>query len=205
LFGGVDTGKYTGDLVVLPLQINTETGTINRFLVTLSHLEVDTGKGKAAYTASPSISALLDSGTSLSNLPASIVNHLNNLFNVTNDLIYGSVVSCEHSTSKATLKFRFGNAAGPTIVASLSQFVIPFATGLAPTLSDGTLACRWGIREMTTEFVVLGDTFLRSAYVVYNLDDYSVAIAQSNFKATTTNIMQITNVANIPGAVPLGG
>ena len=46
---------------------------------------------------------------------------------------------------------------------------------------------------------MLGDTFLRSAYVVYDLDNNQISIAPTNFNATSSNIREITTGTN---AVP---
>jgi hypothetical protein len=48
---------------------------------------------------------------------------------------------------------------------------------------------------------VLGDTFLRSAYVVYDLENNEISIAQTNFNATTENIQEIQKGADgVPNA-----
>jgi hypothetical protein len=40
--------------------------------------------------------------------------------------------------------------------------------------------------------VVLGDSFLSSAYVVFDLDNEQASLAPTNFNSTTSNILQIT-------------
>ena len=53
---------------------------------------------------------------------------------------------------------------------------------------------------------MLGDTFLRSAYVVYDLNQNTISLAQTNFNATGDNIMEISNTSipdatSVPNAV----
>ena len=59
-----------------------------------------------------------------------------------------------------------------------------------------------GISPADDSTPVLGDTFLRSAYVVYDLHSNTISIAQTNFNATTDNIMEITN-SSVPDATPV--
>jgi candidapepsin len=54
--------------------------------------------------------------------------------------------------------------------------------------------------EESSEYVLLGDSFLRSAYVVYDLDNKEISIAQSSFDTTNSNIQAITD--SVPGAKP---
>src|SRR3954471_6202305 len=44
---------------------------------------------------------------------------------------------------------------------------------------------------MDGEEILFGDTFLHSAYVVYNLEDKQIALAPTKFGSTTSNIVEI--------------
>lgn len=55
---------------------------------------------------------------------------------------------------------------------------------------------------------MLGDTFLRSAYVVYDLANNAISLAPTNFNATASTVLEIAAGANgvpdasgVPGAV----
>ena len=56
-----------------------------------------------------------------------------------------------------------------------------------------------GIAPAGSSTPVLGDTFLRSAYVVYDLHNNEISLAQTNFNSTGSNIMEITN-SSVPDA-----
>ena len=56
-----------------------------------------------------------------------------------------------------------------------------------------------GIAPAGSSTPVLGDTFLRSAYVVYDLYNNEISLAQTNFNSTTDNIMEISN-SSVPDA-----
>jgi hypothetical protein len=40
---------------------------------------------------------------------------------------------------------------------------------------------------------VLGDTFIRSAYLVYDLANNEISMAQTKFNSTATNVVEITS------------
>jgi len=65
--------------------------------------------------------------------------------------------------------------------------------------ANGKAACQFGIEPAGQNPVLFGDTFLRSAYVVYDLDNEQVSIAQTDFNATTSNVQEIKAGA---GGVP---
>ena len=47
----------------------------------------------------------------------------------------------------------------------------------------------------------MGDTFLRSAYVVYDLTNNEISVAETNFNATSSNIQEIASgTSGVPGA-----
>ena len=48
---------------------------------------------------------------------------------------------------------------------------------------------------------MLGDTFLRSAYVVYDLSNNQISLAQTDFNATKSNVMEIqSGTSGVPDA-----
>jgi hypothetical protein len=64
--------------------------------------------------------------------------------------------------------------------------------GNSMTLSNGHDACWFGFQpNVDFEPTILGDTFLRSAYVVYNIDRKEIAIAPTVFGSDKTNIVEI--------------
>jgi hypothetical protein len=153
------------------------------------------------YTANSTDPAILDSGTSLTFLPDDIANAINGGVGVENSDEWGAIVPCDVGNTQGIFKFRFGNANGPVISAKISQFVIPFPSGQQPPKFDsGSAACQWGILPAGDDPNTLGDTFLRSAYVVYNIDGNTVAMAETNFNVKNSNIKQITASDSIPGA-----
>ena len=201
LFGGVDNAKFSGDLVVLPLQSDSETNAIDTFTVTFAGLEVDGNGGKTVYSVNSSDPVILDSGTTLTYLPDAMASAIASGVGATTSNQFGTVVPCDVGTTQGVFKFKFGNANGPVILAAISQFVLPFPSDTpAPKFRNGKAACRWGILPAQGDPNLFGDTFLRSAYVVYNIDGNSVGIAQTKFNVTSSDIKQISATNSLPGA-----
>ena len=88
----------------------------------------------------------------------------------------------------------------------MKELVLPItaADGRQLRFINGNLACLFGIFPTNNGAKVLGDTFLRSAYVVYDMNNNEVSLAQSNFDAKPegSNVMEIGTGKNpLPGAV----
>jgi len=158
--------------------------------------------GQPSYSQSNlRIPVILDSGTTLTYLPDNIANDIAGGVGAFPDSDAGMVVPCSVGTSTSTISFGFGSASGPKIRVELSQFVLPFPpqpNGRPVTFRDGTPACQWGILGSGKDPNLFGDTFLRSAYVVYDIDNDIVAIAQTTFNSTNSDVQEIND--QIPGA-----
>ena len=65
----------------------------------------------------------------------------------------------------------------------------------------GQRACIFGIAPAGSGTSVLGDTFLRSAYVVYDITNNEISIAQTKFNATASSVQEIgTGAEGVPNA-----
>jgi hypothetical protein len=63
-----------------------------------------------------------------------------------------------------------------------------------------------GISDAGDSTAVLGDTFLRSAYVVYDIANNEISLAQTDFNATSSNIKEIASgTGGVPGAATVTG
>ena len=145
---------------------------------------------------------ILDSGTTDAYLPDSVVNPILGGVGVINDRDYGSIVPCDLANSPATLSFGFGGNGGFNISVGLGEFVSPIYNeeGVQPKFKDGAgTICSWGLMSSGTGPILFGDAFLRSAYVVYDLTNNQIGMAQTNFNATDTHVVEISG-SSIPGA-----
>lgn len=206
LFGGIDTAKYDGTLSSLEIYPDAESGSnqITSFTVAFTSLQVTSSTGTDTLTSSNyAVAAILDSGTSLTLLPDDLASVVFEELGATNDRTYGVVLPCAVANATGSLSFGFGGSAGPVIKVSISELVLPLydEAGNIPHFSNGEAACQLGLEAAAGRPVLFGDTFLRSAYVVYDLVNNRIGIAQSNFNSGSSNIVAFeSSGAPIPSA-----
>jgi hypothetical protein len=189
LFGGVDTEKYTGSLQTLP--VIAEQGVFAEFIIALTGMGVN-GKAGSLFD-NETVPVLLDSGSSLMYLPDSLVSSIYTQFNAQYDSSQGAAfVDCSLADDSTTLDFTFSS---PTISVPMNELVI------VAGYQRGQPVCILGIGPAGQSTCVLGDTFLRSAYVVYDLSNNEISLAQTDFNATKSNVMEIqSGSAGVPDA-----
>lgn len=204
LFGGVDSGKYTGDLIAVPIIKDTSVNNYTAFSVTLSSVAAVTSSGAVSdnYTMDAQV-VVLDSGTTLTYLPESVAESIFTTFGATYDesLGYATVACSQADNSSILLEYQFGGSNGPTIQVDMSELVITDGSsrgGSSGYDSSSESTCAFGV-SMSSGTYLLGDTFLRSAYAVYDLDAKQVALAQASFNATSSSVTAITSGSSIPG------
>ncbi|KAL2023318.1 hypothetical protein VTK56DRAFT_3056 [Thermocarpiscus australiensis] len=211
LFGGVDTEKFYGQLKTVPIIPNKATGVYEKFTVSVTSIAgVSNGGHDVTTLSTANISVVLDSGTSLTYLPSSVVAKLYDATGAVDDTDgeTGSyLVDCALRATDAHLSFQFNGPAGPVVNVSAAEYVLddlkPYlAQGMVlprglPFAADST--CRMGVEpgDDNPSFY-LGDTFLRSAYVVYDLSHNVVGLAQSNPAATGSKIVEIEKGQSVP-------
>ncbi|CAK9682686.1 unnamed protein product [Candida parapsilosis] len=167
IFGGVDNAKYSGKLIEEPL-------VSDRYLaVNLKSLNYNGDNSNAGF------GVVVDSGTTISYLPDSIVDDLANKVGaylepvgLGNELYF---IDC-NANPQGSASFTFDN--GAKITVPLSEFV----------LQSTANACVWGLQSSDRQNVppILGDNFLRHAYVVFNLDKETVSLAQVKYTSASS-------------------
>ncbi|KAL8916776.1 MAG: hypothetical protein Q9172_006118 [Xanthocarpia lactea] len=204
LFGAVDKSKYKGSMKALPVVKSPYTNGFSRLAIQMTSLVLNSNNGASALIPPETVLyAAVDSGSASTFLPRSIAQAVYSAAGVLSDnaTVNRPFVSCNMSTAAATFTFGLGGPLGPQISVSMADLVAPFANNL--TFGDGTPACYFSIESWESPYVVLGDSFLRSAYAVFDLENRLIALAQSNVDPTTANrpnISQITRGRNgIPG------
>jgi hypothetical protein len=201
LFGGVDAAKYSPPLQLLPIE--STHGVHGEFLITLTNLQLGTttiGRPDLA------LAVLLDTGSSLTYLPDALTQQIYTAVGAVLDSSgRAAYVPCTLATSPSTaanqpLHFTFTD---PTISVAMNELVLDLvlSSGRRPTFDDGAPACLFGIAPAGQGTYVLGDTFLRSAYVVYDLENHEVGLAPTRFNATATSVVEIGRGEDaVPGA-----
>ncbi|KAI6778412.1 Eukaryotic aspartyl protease [Emericellopsis cladophorae] len=201
LFGGVDHSRYTGDLVTVPI-LRPESSSYSSFYVALTGVQL--GDNEISQKGGPEVAVVLDSGTSFTYLPESMVASIYEAVGAEYSATEGvAFVPCSLADEQAKVTFYFESPA--RIDVAMSELVLDVGEpgglggaevclfGIVPSLGSGSLS-------------LLGDTFLRSAYVVFDLDNNEISLAQSNFKAKKSEIAEIgTGDDAVPSATDADG
>ncbi|KAN0117830.1 Aspartic peptidase domain containing protein, partial [Hyaloscypha variabilis] len=168
VFGGIDTMKYSGYLALIPILFPGPDGSY-RYWVNLNSLG-NTQPGASSsnvYTVTDySLSVILDSGTTLSYIPQALFNLVLADFPEAAQQSSGIYsVPCSYVTESGTIDFGFGNM---IIHVPYSQFIYQPSAG----------SCYLGfLPSASGNIPILGDTFLRGAYVVYDQSQTSIYLA----------------------------
>lgn len=162
LFGAMDTDKYLGNLVQLPV-----------------------------------VPSRLPNGTDV---------YRNLAVEMTSSAFGGSLTQQTHPA--ATFDFGFGKDS--VIRVPIQEMIIAFSSNSDRMPSTPFKEpCNLGFRALSSVFAVkgipniFGDTFLRSAYVVYDLKNNLIGLGQTNFNSTTSKIVEFeasqTAIPMVPG------
>ncbi|KAK6530862.1 hypothetical protein TWF281_007698 [Arthrobotrys megalospora] len=209
LFGGIDTKKYTGKLIGLPIQLERGSNVPKDFLVALSSVGFIGENGTERTISTQRLGAVLDCGSSLTYLPNSTVTTLVKQVGGVWDHGLGSyTVPCSLSNNHQDfVTYQFGGSNGPTIKIPMEELTnyVTDVKGDVWTNENGNPECIFGIQPQPSDFgdtYIFGDTFLRSAYVVYDLDGRAIWMAQTVFNATESNILEIRKSTLTESGVP---
>lgn len=198
LFGGYDKGKFKGDLIAMPIQPDAQSGQITSMTVAWTSLAItDPTQGTQTLTSENfALATVLDSGTTLTYVPPDLYNQVASFANVmAYEGMESGLVECEAMAQyKGTLDFGFVGSGGPVISVPFKELCFPYTddSGQPLAFDNGATACYFGLAPTQDKTQILfGDTFLRSAYVVYDLDRKQIAIASTDFNSDVTNIVEI--------------
>lgn len=207
LFGAVDKEKYSGDLVTLAMTPN-RTGVYEDYAITLSAVTFNTGtERKLLSPANMTSRTTLDSGTTACFFPKAIADQLIEGFGaIYNAAQAAYFVPCSYRHSKATLEVTFNGPNGPTIIVSMSSLIAPQYQG--NTFGDGVPACMFevsplsSVAEDTLGTSIMGTALMRAAYIVHDLDNHEISIAQARLNSTTKNIQVVSaGSGGLPGVL----
>lgn len=200
LFGGLDSDKYQGNLVQMPIIPQTVGGQtlFTAFAVDMVSLAVSSSPGNSTPVTQSAfdIPVILDSGTTLTYVPESLLLDLVNQLNGAVDQQGFPFVDCSLRDDNAGLTFDFGLGTSDRIVikvpaAELIYDSDVYTGGSTPDVSLQN-PCALGFQAQNGAPYVLGDNFLRSAYVVYDLKNNLIALGQTNFDSTTSSILDFS-------------
>ncbi|KAL8949978.1 MAG: hypothetical protein Q9222_003956 [Ikaeria aurantiellina] len=203
LFGAVDSSKYKGSLKTIPIVKSPKPKDTIRTAVQWTSLTLNDNQGVISLIPNDTaIWAILDTGTTGTVLPESIAQIIYSAAGVLEDesTYNRRLVSCNLSTASATFTFGFGGPLGPQISVPMSGLVLPWKDNV--TFADGTPACSFDVQTWDHPDAILGDSLLRSAYAVFDLDNKQISLAQANLDLNITSQPNITQIKKGKNGVP---
>ncbi|VUC30330.1 unnamed protein product [Clonostachys rosea] len=214
LFGAIDQKKFIGNLTVLPLASQTVGGQVTSFNVKLLGFDLLNPDGQNILDLSNlNTNTVLDSGSTISLLPDKQVQQIWKQFGVVSIKgILSPFVDCAYRGSRGegyVFEFRFN---GKTIQVPMHEMVIDAYADMQEAFQSPSLSkyfsswdsvCIFGIAStanfnVPSGFTLLGASFLRSAYVVYDLTNEQLAIGQANLNSTDSDIVEIKSGIAVP-------
>lgn len=134
--------------------------------------------------------ALLDSGNTACMLPSSVVMAVADSMQAEYDYYAESYIQeCGISDNQGSFEF---DLSGIKIQVPFSDMILPLrdSEGKQVKMRNGNDAC-FLVMFPATDSIVLGDSFLRSAYVVYDLENKEVAMSQVKYNETKSDVEAI--------------
>ncbi|EAQ89703.1 hypothetical protein CHGG_06322 [Chaetomium globosum CBS 148.51] len=178
LFGGIDTDKFIGPLEILPLY-KPPGGNYSSF--------------EMAQSIHEALSAIHDADLGMTLIDCDS-HHL------TNPSFHLTFTFTPTSTITIPLHELILDILPPNYLPPQNQNAHPKSTNPPSTIKR---ACVLGIQSTAqfasrntdnqAHFALLGDTFLRSAYVVYDLAHYQIGLAQANLNSTTSTVVELSS------------
>ncbi|RYP05267.1 hypothetical protein DL764_003928 [Monosporascus ibericus] len=162
IFGGIDTSKYAGPLRTLSILGPQNGETIYRYWVQLDSIGSTVDGSSHTYDNS-SLPVVLDTGSTFCSLPRAVVSGMMEDLGGQIDSQGQILVDCSQVDNEDTFDFDFGNI---TIRIPYAQFVVQ---------ANSEVCVLGAIPD--DQIALLGDSFLRSAYVVFDQNNMEVAMA----------------------------
>lgn len=199
IFGGYDTKKYSDPITVLDV-VPTNGSMIYALAVSWTFLGLsDTNGTTLVSNSSFPLEGILDSSKAFVEVPVQIFQPIADYFGASYNPkadMYG--VDCSVADWNGTLDFGFGGGEA-VIQVPFAELALPLGSSPHQNPSPGGIStCVFGLQPTNaTTGIILGDTFLRSAYVIYDLQAHQIAIAQTVFNSQDSDIKPISSGTNL--------
>ncbi|AJR49600.1 Bar1p [Saccharomyces cerevisiae YJM1402] len=194
VFGAIDESKFSGDLFTFPMvnEYPTIVDAPATLAMTIQGLGAQNKSSCEHETfTTTKYPVLLDSGTSLLNAPKVIADKMASFVNASYNEEEGIyILDCPVSVGDVEYNFDFGDL----------QISVPLSSLILSPETEGSY-CGFAVQP-TNDSMVLGDVFLSSAYVVFDLDNYKISLAQANWNASEVSkkLVNIQTDGSISGA-----
>lgn len=196
IFGGVDTKKYTGNLVTLDFFPTTEDQVTN-FIIAVTSIDVSQG-GQSQTIYNRPFLVLPDSGSTAFTVPNSLYEAIVKLVNIDDD----GTAPCNtiYTDTTFTLNLTGSQDTSTTLSVPLSSMFTPAYTqdgSIAQDPTTGAALCVLQVQPDTSDelgtigFTTMGDSIMRSGYWAFDLDNGQLSVAQAAINATDSNIVAV--------------
>jgi len=163
ILGGLDTTLYTGSISYTP--VVELSGALLYYTVVLNSIKVNGASVSSCTTAAP-CTAIVDTGTSLLIGPTADINEIANSLNLNN-------VACNDLSNLPNIQITLGSI---TLALTPQSYIIP----------DGSGGCSLGFDTSTDSLWILGDTFIRQFYTIFDRAQNRVGFAALAGTTTAT-------------------
>ncbi|SPQ26199.1 ca02e03c-ab10-4a0a-a02e-22d390d64733 [Thermothielavioides terrestris] len=190
VFGGVDTSKFAGKLAKLPIIPAAQSPDgVPRFWVEMQSVSMTPPNGVSHVYNASSTPLFFDSGSTMTLLPPDLTNAIARDFGAQGPDANGFFrIDCALTTLNGTVDFAFD---GVTIK-------VPYKE-LAREVASSPPVCFLGIMS-SDRFTLLGDTFLRSAYAVFDLETNAIWLSQAeNCGSSPAALNNVQDLAAVTG------
>lgn len=191
LFGAVDSAKYSGDLQTVQIVNSARNYGYSepiRIEVIVNGISLNDSNNEIEITPHD-YSAVLDTGSTFSYFPASLLRSLGEALNGRfSSALGGYIIDCIDDSYTFIINF-----SGVTINVPLTSLIQRYSNN----------QCFLSILEQSgTDYILFGDNVLRSTYLVFDLDDLEISMAQARY--TTEESISVIS-STVPYAVRAPG
>ncbi|KAI6374048.1 hypothetical protein MCOR25_003281 [Pyricularia grisea] len=188
VFGGVDTSKFAGGLAKLPIipAAKSPDG-VRRYWIQMSSVSLNPPSGRNKTYSNSSMPVFLDTGSTLTLLPEALVKSVASDFGSKQQDSSGYwPVDCSLVSINGTMDFAFD---GVTIKVPYKELIRQFGN-----------SCVLGLSSHSS-FTLLGDTFMRSGYFVFDQDADAIWMTQyTNCGSTPAALVSSSSLETLQGA-----
>ncbi|POS77900.1 eukaryotic aspartyl protease [Diaporthe helianthi] len=192
VFGGVDTSKFAGRLATLPIVPAADSPDgVPRYWVSMNNMSITPPSGNRKMYPNSSMDVFLDTGSTLTLLPQVLCDALGTDFGSAGiDQSGFYPVDCSLADLDGTVDFDFN---GVEIKVPYNEFI------RSSSNSFGQESCVLGITP-SESFTLLGDTFMRSAYAVFDLETNAIHMQQyANCGSTPAALASAADLTALEG------
>lgn len=187
LFGAVDKSQFSGKLTTVPILRNSSFNFINKtkvddFVISILGVGYVNEKDKGTTFNTQTLAALIDTSYSGVTLPREIVESIASKFNATfNKETDNFKLKCPNSNTSEHNSFVF-NIGGVNFFTKFSEFI---------TKSNHDDHCLLDITFNKDNSTILGNAFLKSLYVLFDLESYEMSFGQANLDSKAKSIVTL--------------